>query len=195
MIGRQEVETNQVKPGVTVYVCANCARPARENTSAKRARPVVPDLRLPGRVQQVIIPCAGRLQPEHVLRAFENGSTVVSVVACQEDNCHHIEGSRRCSRRVDYLRSILNEIGLGEERLLLSCLPGSAMEDLALATGKSAGKGISGSMDAQVAAIRDQVVQALRTLPPNPLQQTVSAGRSGDMSGVNTVFGEDGIDE
>ena len=35
------------------------------------------------------------------------------VVACDEDNCHHLEGSRRCARRVDYLRGILDEVGLG----------------------------------------------------------------------------------
>jgi coenzyme F420-reducing hydrogenase delta subunit len=71
-----------------------------------------------------------------VLRAFESGSSVVTVVACQVDNCHFIEGSRRCARRVDYIRSLLNEIGLGDERLLLFYLPGSASQDLAVAAGK-----------------------------------------------------------
>jgi len=108
---------------VTVFVCANSARPGRKVTSAGRARPVVPDFKWPGRVRQIVIPCAGRLQPEHVLKAFESGSSVVSIIACQDDNCHFIEGSRRCALRVDYVRSILNEIGLGDERLLLSYLP------------------------------------------------------------------------
>jgi coenzyme F420-reducing hydrogenase delta subunit len=195
MIERQEVETTQNTAGVTVFVCANCARPPKETTAAKRARPMVPDLHLPGTVRQVIVPCTGRLQPEHVLKAFETGSSVVSVIACQDDNCHYIEGSRRCARRVDYIRSILKEIGLGDERLLLSYLPGSAMEDLALATGEDAGKNLSDPLEVQVAAIRDQVIQALRTNPPNPLQPPFPAMQTGDLSGKNTAFGEDDCDE
>jgi coenzyme F420-reducing hydrogenase delta subunit len=195
MIEGQEVQTTQNTAGVTVFVCANCARPPKEAGSAKRTRPTVPELHLPGTVRQVIVPCTGRLQPEHVLKAFETGSSVVSVIACQDDNCHYIEGSRRCARRVDYIRSILKEIGLGDERLLLSYLPGSAMEDLALATGEDAGKNLSDLLEAQVAAIRDQVIQALRTNPPNPLQPPLPAMQTGELSGKNSAFGEDDCDE
>jgi hypothetical protein len=72
---------------------------------------------------------------------------------------------------VDYIRSILKEIGLGEERLLLSYLPGSASEDMALAAGKSAPASPASSLENQIAAVRDQAAQALRHLPPNPLLQ------------------------
>jgi F420-non-reducing hydrogenase iron-sulfur subunit len=155
---------------VTVFVCANCARPGKELSSAGRARPSLPDFNWPGNYRQVVIPCTGRLQPEHVLRAFESGASVVLAVACQEDNCHYIEGSRRCVRRVDYVRSILKEIGLGEERLLLSYLPGSAAEDLALAAHKSEPVNGSDSIKARIDAIRDQVSQTLKLVPPNPLR-------------------------
>ena len=195
MIEAQKVETIPDTAEVTVFVCANCARPPKEKTSAKRSRPVVPDLHLPGRVQQVIVPCTGRLQPEHVLKAFETGSSLVSVIACQDDNCHYIEGSRRCARRVDYIRSILKEIGLGDERLLLSYLPGSAMEDLALTTGETVDNKLSEPLDAQIAAIRDQVIQALRTNPQNPLRQPCPAGQTGELFGETTALGEDDSDE
>jgi coenzyme F420-reducing hydrogenase delta subunit len=195
MIERQAVETMPDAAGVTVFVCANCARPPKETTSAKRAQPVVPDLHLPGRVRRVIVPCTGRLQPEHVLKAFEAGSSVVSVIACQDDNCRYIEGSRRCARRVDYIRSILKEIGLGDERLLFSYLPGSAMEDLALATGEAPGNNLSDSLEAQIAAIRDSVIQALRTNPPSPLQQPLPAAQTEELLGNAAASGKDHRDE
>jgi len=163
------VEIIEDSTRIAVFVCANCARPGKEITSARRVRPVVPDFGLPGSVHQVIIPCAGRLQPEHVLKAFESGSQVVSVVACEEENCHFAEGSRRCTLRVEYIRSLLNEIGLGEGRLLLSFLPGSAVEDLNIASGKSVSMGQANSLADPIRAIRDQVIEALRTCPPNPL--------------------------
>jgi F420-non-reducing hydrogenase iron-sulfur subunit len=161
------VESNS---GVTVFVCANCARSGKDLSSAGRARPTVPDFNWPGNFRQVVVPCTGRLQPEHVLRAFESGATIVSVIACQEDNCHYTEGSKRCARRVDYIRSILKEIGLGDERLLLSYLPGSAAEDLALAAHRKPATNGSDSLKCRLAAIRDQVVQALQTFPSSPLQ-------------------------
>jgi len=114
-----------------------------------------------------MVPCTGRLQPEHILKAFESGAGLVCAVACGEDNCHHLEGSKRCARRVDYLRSILREIGLSGERLMLFNLPGTAAEDMALAAGRPAHA--REDLDAHIAAVRDGVMRALEDLPPNPL--------------------------
>jgi F420-non-reducing hydrogenase iron-sulfur subunit len=189
------VEIMQDSAGITVFVCANCARPGKQPAAAVKSRPVVPNFNLPGRVQQIVIPCTGRLQPEHVLKAFESGSSVVSVVACREDNCHFIEGSRRCALRVDYIRSILKEIGLGEGRLVLSYLPGSATEDLALSTGKIAPGNHSESLETQIAAIRDQVIDVLRTYPPSPLQDSAQVVLSEDSLREELDLGEEGEDE
>jgi coenzyme F420-reducing hydrogenase delta subunit len=155
---------------ITLFVCANCARPGRAPTSSGRPRPVIPEFNWPVPVEQIIVPCAGRLQPEHVLRAFESGSSVVSVVACQEDNCHFIEGSRRCARRVEYIRSLLNEIGLGDERLLLFYLPGSASQDLAVTACKPVAEPNPDLLAGQITAVREGVMEVLRSYPSNPLQ-------------------------
>lgn len=168
------METVSEQSAITLFVCANCARPAQVSSSSGRPRAVVPDFNWPGPVKQVIVPCTGRLQPEHVLKAFESGSSIVSVVACREDNCHYIEGSRRCARRLEYIRSLLSEIGLGDGRLLLFHLPGSASQDLALSSGKSADSEFPDSLRAQIEAVRDQAIEALRANPPNPLRLSIS---------------------
>lgn len=160
-------------PGaVTVFICANCARPGQAPTSAGRPRPAVPEFGWPWPVREILVACTGRLQPEHVLKAFESGSDMVAMVACEEDNCHYLEGSKRCARRADYLRSILTAIGLGGERLMLFHLPGTAAEDMALAAGRPAPAFDS---EARAAAICDQVVSALAALPPNPLHRDPAA--------------------
>ena len=187
------MEIMQDSTVITMFVCANCARSGKEFTSAGHARPKAPDFNLPGRLQSVIVPCTGRLQPEHILKAFESGSSVVSVVACQEGNCHYAEGSRRCAVRVEYLRAILKEIGLGEGRLLLSYLPGSASEDLAVAAGKSAGDSKDASLKAALAGVRELVVEALRIYPPNPLR--LSGAAEEELIEEELVFGEDDSDE
>jgi F420-non-reducing hydrogenase iron-sulfur subunit len=169
-VAEPQGSSTQALAAVTAFVCANCARPGQAPSSAGRPRPVVPDFRWPFAVREVMVPCTGRLQPEHILKAFESGAEVVFAVACQEDNCHYLEGSKRCARRVDYLRSILEEIGLDGERLMLFHLPGTAAEDMALAAGRPAPGGTADGLDARVAAIRDQVIKALEGLPPNPLR-------------------------
>jgi coenzyme F420-reducing hydrogenase delta subunit len=152
---------------VTIFLCANCARPAQAPTSAGRPRPAVANFEWPWPVREVLLPCTGRLQPEHVLKAFESGADLVCAIACREDNCHYVEGSQRCARRVDYIHSILREIGLGGERLLFFTLPGTAAEDMALAAGRSMPAACPD--DLQFAAVRNRVRQALDDLPPNPL--------------------------
>jgi hypothetical protein len=131
-------------------------------------------------VREILVACTGRLQPEHVLKAFESGSDVVAMVGCEEDNCHYLEGSKRCARRADYLRSILNAIGLGGERLMLFHLPGTAAQDMALAAGRAAPGWASDARDAQAAAIRDQIIEALAALPPNPLHKARAAAHDGE---------------
>jgi coenzyme F420-reducing hydrogenase delta subunit len=139
----------------------------------------VPEFGWPWPVREIVVACTGRLQPEHVLKAFEAGSDMVAMVGCAEDNCHYLEGSKRCARRADYLRSILNAIGLGGQRLMLFHLPGTAAEDMALAAGRPAPACDCEALAAQAAAIRDQVVEALAALPPNPLHQACAAGLPG----------------
>jgi hypothetical protein len=121
-------------------------------------------------VQQILLPCTGRLQPEHVLKAFESGADVVCALGCQEDNCHYLEGSKRCARRVEHVRSILQEIGLGGERLLFFTLPGTAAEDMALGAGEPAPEGTSPTVAALIAAIRDRVLATVEALPPSALR-------------------------
>ncbi len=168
---------SSVRPlaAATVFVCANCARPGQVPTSAGRPPPDVPDFQWPMSVQQILLPCTGRLQPEHVLKAFESGADVVCALGCQEDNCHYLEGSKRCARRVDHIRSILQEIGLGGERLLFFTLPGTAAEDMALGAGEPAPAPNSPPVAALIAAIRDRVVAAIEVLPPSALRPVPAA--------------------
>jgi len=159
----------QAPAAVTLFVCSNCARPPQAHTSAGRSRPAIPNFGWPWPVREVVTPCTGRLQPEHVLKAFESGASVVCTVACQDDKCHYVEGSKRCARRVDTIRAILREIGLGGERLLYFSLPGTAVEDMALSAGKPAPAGDAEALDLRIGAIRKQVVEAVGSLPPSPL--------------------------
>jgi coenzyme F420-reducing hydrogenase delta subunit len=171
---------------VTIFVCANCARPPLASTSAGRSRPVIPDFGWPWPVKQMLVPCTGRIQPEHVLKALESGTDLVCAIGCEHDNCHYLEGSKRCERRIEYLRSMLGEIGHGGERLLFAALPGTAAEDTALAAGRSVDA--RADFSAEIAALRVRLSEVLAGLPPNLLHATRT-----DKEHFNSLLGpEDG---
>jgi F420-non-reducing hydrogenase iron-sulfur subunit len=173
-------------PYVTIFLCANCARGGQTPESANRSRPNVPTFEWPFPAQEVLLPCTGRLQPEHVLKAFESGARLVCAVACREDNCHHLEGSRRCARRVDHVRGILEEVGLGAERLMLFHLPGTAAEDMARTAGRPLPVFAPETAAAEVAAIREAVLLALETLTPTPLDISVTEAAQDPYQQVDT---------
>jgi coenzyme F420-reducing hydrogenase delta subunit len=187
MIGRDKeatfvAEMATVQPGArpamatasvkVVFVCENSARAGRIPTSGKRFRPETPDFGWPFPVQEVVVPCAGRLQPEHFLKAFEGGADAVGVVCCEEGNCHHHEGNKRCRRRIEAVSSLLEEVGLGKGRLMLFHLPGSAVQDMALGAGASAAASVDPTLTQKVATVRDQFVAGVAALAPTPLRTT-----------------------
>jgi coenzyme F420-reducing hydrogenase delta subunit len=63
------------------------------------------------------IPCSGRLEPLHLLRALEEFADVAYVITCPEGACRYFEGNRRARKRVERTQSIISSIGLEEERV------------------------------------------------------------------------------
>jgi coenzyme F420-reducing hydrogenase delta subunit len=148
-------------PTITAFVCANCARGGCKPSSTNRPAPSIPDFHWTVPVHQLLVPCTGRLQPEHLLKAFEAGADAVCVIGCQGDNCHTLEGSRRCVRRIDYVRGLLEQIGIDPDKLWLFRLPGSAREDRVL--GVESGPN-TGELEQREAACLSRVEQELQVL-------------------------------
>ncbi len=167
-------------PKITAFICANCSRTGRVPSSTNRPAPSTPDFCWTLPVRELLVPCTGRLQPEHILKAFEVGADVVCMVGCAEDNCHTHEGSKRCARRVDYVRDLLDQIGIGRDRLWHFKLPGSAREDMALGiTGEAdlAAKELRESsqlsqLEPELRALRKELADKIAELQPSPLHNS-----------------------
>lgn len=70
-------------------------------------------------VQFFPLPCSGRIEPLHLLRALESGADTVYLVTCPEGACRYTEGNERAGKRLKYVQGLLTEIGLDPERLEL----------------------------------------------------------------------------
>lgn len=70
----------------------------------------------PANVKIVRVPCTGKVDLHHILRAFEKGADGVYVVGCEEGECHYIKGNLRARKRVEQAQKILETVGVGGER-------------------------------------------------------------------------------
>ncbi len=69
------------------------------------------------KAKTVKMACSSMTKDVHLLRAFESGADAVLVLVCKETGCRFAEGSMRARKRVDYVKTILDDIGMDSRRL------------------------------------------------------------------------------
>jgi len=105
------------KPEVTVFYCINAFNEKAALAVSKKGAV---------RLKYVKMACSSMVKDIFILKAFESGSDGVIVFVCPEDTCRYTEGSIRAAKRVARVKGILNEIGIGSERLsIFNTLPGN----------------------------------------------------------------------
>jgi len=92
------------------YVCAHAGYAAADLAGEQR-------LHYSADVTLIQVPCLGRVDVTHLLRAFREGADAVFVAGCLEGNCHHHYGNFEAKKKVAQGKRILNDLGLGSERL------------------------------------------------------------------------------
>jgi coenzyme F420-reducing hydrogenase delta subunit len=98
------------EPRVVAFCCQFCAYTAADLAGSLR-------LQYPHNIRIVRLLCTGKTDPVFFLKAFESGADGVLVAGCLEGECHFIEGNLRARKRVDYAKELLDEVGIGGERL------------------------------------------------------------------------------
>jgi coenzyme F420-reducing hydrogenase delta subunit len=100
----------------------------------------------------VKLACSSMVKDVFLLRAFEAGADAVVVLVCPEGACRYVEGNLRAKKRVQYVKNILDEIGLDGRRLALFNVP-------------------HGDVAAAEAAL-GEVLESLAEIGPNPAAST-----------------------
>jgi F420-non-reducing hydrogenase iron-sulfur subunit len=65
------------------------------------------------------MPCSGRIDSVHLLRALEEFADAVYVITCPLGACRYLEGNKRVKKRIEKTKTIIEGIGLEKERLNL----------------------------------------------------------------------------
>jgi len=153
------VAGNGFEPQLTAFTCIYCGSMAADTAGATRVT-------YPANVKLFHFPCTGKVDAEYILKAFEQGADGVYVVACSIGNCHHIHGNVRATKRVAYVRKLIEQVGLEGERLGIYYMSGS--QALAFAT-----------------AARE-MTERIRKLGPSPLRRPDSqSSPAGEPKGVS----------
>lgn len=70
-------------------------------------------------VKTVRMACSSMTRDIHLLKAFEAGADAVLVLVCPGKTCRHAEGGLRARKRVAYVKTLLDGIGMDGRRLNL----------------------------------------------------------------------------
>lgn len=74
-------------------------------------------LSYPTNIKIVKLPCTGKVDVLYLLKTFQNGADGAYVAGCMEGDCHYLTGNLRARKRVEYTKKILDEVGIGGDRL------------------------------------------------------------------------------
>jgi len=136
-------QTQEFEPEITAFYCIYCGYMAADTAGALH-------IQYPANVKFVRMPCTGKTDIRYLLEAFEQGADGVYLVACPIGNCHHVRGNERGKARVERAKKILDEIGLGGERLDMFFMSGSQGHTFAMAA--------------------QTMTERIRKMGPNPLK-------------------------
>jgi F420-non-reducing hydrogenase iron-sulfur subunit len=142
---QHNISDDGFEPELTAFTCIYCGSMAADTAGALR-------LNYPANVKLFRFPCTGKVDVEYILKAFEEGADGVYIVACPIGNCHHVHGNVRATRRLEYARKLLEEVGIEPERLGIFYM--------------------SGSQAHAFAAAATQMTTRVRHLGPSPLRRS-----------------------
>ena len=70
----------------------------------------------PPNVNIIKVMCSGRVEPQFVLKAYENGADGVLILGCHPGDCHYKEGNYKAVQRHRMLLRVLKQFGIEEQR-------------------------------------------------------------------------------
>lgn len=139
-------DPNNFEPEIVAFCCHYCAYGAADLAGISR-------LQYPPNVKIVKIPCSGKIDTSYILAAFEAGADGVYVAGCLHGTCHFLNGNIRAEKRVAYTRKLLEEIGLGGDRLEMYHM--------------------SASMGQEFARSAKEMAERIKRLGPSPLKREI----------------------
>ncbi len=132
------------EPEIVAFCCHYCAYTAADMAGSKR-------ISYPSNVKIIRVPCTGKVDAIHIMKALEKGADGVYVAGCLEGDCHFKNGNTRAKQRVDRVKKILEDLGWETQRVDMI--------------------NMSAGMGERFAKTAIEFTEKIKTLGPNPIKQ------------------------
>jgi F420-non-reducing hydrogenase iron-sulfur subunit len=76
------------------------------------------------------LPCTGRVEALHFLKALEAGAGKIYLVMCPVGACRYGQGNIRARKRLEYARGLIREAGFSGECLEIVTAPGTIPQSI-----------------------------------------------------------------
>ncbi|SFH59369.1 Coenzyme F420-reducing hydrogenase, delta subunit [Tindallia magadiensis] len=106
------------EPKLVAFCCNWCSYAGADLAGTGR-------LKYPENIRIIRVPCSSRVDSSLVLRAFQNGADGVMIAGCHPGDCHYDTGNYHTRKRMMLLKSLMEFMGLEEERLLVKWISGN----------------------------------------------------------------------
>ncbi|MFW2367051.1 MAG: hydrogenase iron-sulfur subunit [Desulforhopalus sp.] len=133
----------QFEPVIVAFCCHYCAYTAADMAGSQR-------LVYPANVKIIRVPCSGKVDTLHIIKAFEKGADGVYVAGCLDGDCHFKNGNDKAAKKVAYMIKYLEEIGIEPERLEMVRM--------------------SAGMGERFAQVATEMTEKIRQLGPSPIK-------------------------
>ncbi len=130
------------EPVIVAFCCHYCAYTAADMAGSQR-------LPYPSNVKIIRVPCSGKVDELHIVKAFEKGADGVYVAGCLEGDCHFKSGNTKAAKRVAHVQNYLEEIGIEPERLQMVRM--------------------SAGMGDRFAQVATEITEQIRKMGPSPI--------------------------
>lgn len=113
------------EPKIVGFLCNWCAYTGADLAGTSR-------MKYPSNVRVIRVMCSGRVDPQFVVKAFEQGADGVLIAGCHPpSDCHYINGNYKTFRRFPLLVKLLSQFGIEEKRLRLEWVSAAEGEKFA----------------------------------------------------------------
>jgi F420-non-reducing hydrogenase iron-sulfur subunit len=114
--------TDHKKTKLSIFYCSNCLDGTEFDRMSREDKDVEYTI--------ISLPCSGKADLLYLLKAFETGADGLALVTCPKNECHYLEGNLRAPKRAEEANRLLEEMGMGTERIIVLTMDGKEIEEI-----------------------------------------------------------------
>lgn len=110
------------KTKLHLFCCSHCCDGAELDRLSRQGEEV--------ECTVITLPCSGKVDLLYLLKAFETGADGLALLTCPQDECHNLEGNLRAVKRAEETNRLLEEAGMGGDRVTVLPLNGKGIGEV-----------------------------------------------------------------